>query len=43
MVDFLVECGLRAKRPGILNSIMVSTTAKYEQDTKTMTDLADES
>ena len=43
MVDFLVECNLRANRPGILNSVMVNTAAKYEQDIKTMAELADES
>ena len=43
MVDFLVECNLRANRPGLLNSMMYGTTAKYEQDMKTMNDLADES
>lgn len=43
MVDFLIECNLRANRPGILNSMMMSTTAKYEQDIKVMADLADQS
>ena len=43
MVDFLIECNLRANRPGLLTSIMMSTTAKYEQDIKTMAELADES
>ena len=43
MVDFLVECNLRANRPGLLNSVMVGTTAKYEQDIKTMAELGDES
>ena len=43
MVDFLIECNLRANRPSILNSVMVNTTAKYEQDIQTMAQLADES
>ncbi|PSR70599.1 hypothetical protein PHLCEN_2v13537, partial [Hermanssonia centrifuga] len=42
MVDFLIECNLRANRPTIVNSMMVGTTAKYEQDIKTMAELADE-
>ncbi|KIP12117.1 hypothetical protein PHLGIDRAFT_98480 [Phlebiopsis gigantea 11061_1 CR5-6] len=42
MVDFLIECNLRANRPGLLNSMMMSTTAKYEQDIKTMQELANE-
>lgn len=42
MVDFLVECNLRANRPGLLTSVMVQTNAKYEEDIKTMTELADE-
>lgn len=43
MVDFLVECNLRANRPGLLNTVMVNTSAKYEQDIQTMAQLADES
>ena len=43
MVDFLIECNLRANRPGLLTSMMMGTTAKYEQDIKTMQELADES
>ena len=43
MVDFLIECNLRANRPGLLTSVMVSTTAKYEEDIKTMAELADKS
>lgn len=43
MVDFLIECNLRANRPSFLSSVMVSTTAKYEQDQKIMAELADES
>ncbi|KAJ3553744.1 hypothetical protein NM688_g3453 [Phlebia brevispora] len=42
MVDFLIECNLRANRPGLLNSMMVGTTAKYEEDVKTMAHLADD-
>ena len=43
MIDFLVECNSRANRPGLLNSMMVGTTAKFEQDIKVMAELADES
>ena len=43
MVDFLVESGQRANRPAIVNAMMRGTTAKYEQDIKTMAELADES
>ena len=43
MIDFLVECNLRANRPGLLTSMMMGTTAKYEQDIKVMAELADES
>ncbi|KAH8103122.1 cytochrome P450 [Cristinia sonorae] len=42
MVDFLVESGLRANRPAIVNAMMRGTAYKYEQDIKVMTDLADE-
>ncbi|KAH8103110.1 fatty acid hydroxylase [Cristinia sonorae] len=41
MVDFLIESGLRANRPAIVNAMMRGTTYKYEQDIKTMSDLAD--
>lgn len=43
MIDFLIECNLRANRPGLLSSMMVGTTAKFEQDVKIMAELADES
>lgn len=36
MSDFLVECGLRSKRPTILQNMMVGTNAKYEADQQVM-------
>ncbi|KAI0823976.1 bifunctional P-450/NADPH-P450 reductase [Trametes gibbosa] len=39
MVDFLIESGKRANRPTIVQSLMTSTNAKYEEDQKTMGDL----
>ncbi|EKM58057.1 uncharacterized protein PHACADRAFT_139651 [Phanerochaete carnosa HHB-10118-sp] len=42
MGDFLVECNLRANRPGLLTSVMMQTNAKYDSDIKTLTGLADE-
>ncbi|KZT69908.1 cytochrome P450 [Daedalea quercina L-15889] len=41
MVDFLVESGLRAFRPTLVTNVM-GYNAKYEQDIKTMADLANE-
>lgn len=43
MTDFLIESGLRANRPAIVNSMMRSAWNKYERDIKTMADLADNS
>ncbi|KAJ6537331.1 fatty acid hydroxylase [Mycena sp. CBHHK59/15] len=42
MADFLTECGLRSKRPRVLQAMMTGTTAKYEQDIKKMKDLANQ-
>ncbi|TCD71958.1 hypothetical protein EIP91_000090 [Steccherinum ochraceum] len=42
MLDFLIESGLRANRPAIVNAMMRSSRYKYEQDIKIMSDLADE-
>ncbi|KAJ7708609.1 fatty acid hydroxylase [Mycena metata] len=42
MGDFLAECGLRANRPRVVQAVMRGTTAKYEADIKTMTDLANQ-
>lgn len=39
MNDFLIESGKRANRPTILNNLMGS---KYEEDIKTMAEVADE-
>ncbi|KAH9836403.1 cytochrome P450 [Rhodofomes roseus] len=41
MVDFLVESGQRAFRPSLVTN-MLGYNAKYEQDIKTMADLANE-
>ncbi|KAF8185259.1 cytochrome P450 [Mycena galopus ATCC 62051] len=41
MGDFLVECDLRASRPRVLQAVLGKNT-KYQQDIKTMKDLADE-
>ena len=38
MNDFLIESGNRANRPTLLNNLMSS---KYEEDIKTMAELAD--
>ncbi|KAH9932779.1 bifunctional P-450/NADPH-P450 reductase [Epithele typhae] len=40
MSDFLVESGLRANRLSIVQAMMPSTNAKYEEDRNTMTKLA---
>ena len=42
MVDFLIESGMRAFRPSLVTNMM-GYNAKYEQDIKTMADLAHES
>ena len=42
MMDFLVECGYRANRPPIMQSLMCGTNAKYEADMKIMADLCNE-
>ncbi|KAI0631143.1 fatty acid hydroxylase [Trametes polyzona] len=42
MADFLAECGRRANRPPIMNSIMRGSNAKYEEDMKTMNALVNE-
>ena len=43
MVDFLLESGHRASRLSLVQAVMTSATAKYEQDIKIMSDLANES
>lgn len=43
MTNFLVESGRRVNRPAIVNTMMMGATAKYEEDIKTMAELADES
>ncbi|OBZ67672.1 hypothetical protein A0H81_12453 [Grifola frondosa] len=42
MADFLVESGLRANRPPLVNSMMRGTSAKYAQDIQTMSALVEE-
>ncbi|KAJ3487812.1 hypothetical protein NLI96_g3280 [Meripilus lineatus] len=42
MVDFLIECGLRANRPSVVNSVMRGTKAQYESDIQVMASIADE-
>ena len=36
MSEFLVESGLRGKRPTIVNSLMHGTNAKYEENMNIM-------
>ena len=43
MADFLFESGNRAKRPTIVNSLMRSANAKYEEDISVMLKLVDDS
>lgn len=43
MGDFLAEAGVRVNRPSVVQALMRGMNAKYEQDIKTMADLADES
>jgi cytochrome P450/NADPH-cytochrome P450 reductase len=43
MGDFLVESGLRAKRPRVVQAVMYQTNNKYQADIKLMNDLAEES
>ncbi|KAJ7740485.1 fatty acid hydroxylase [Mycena maculata] len=42
MGDFLAESGARARRPCVLQAVMLGTSAKYEADIKTMRDLAEQ-
>ncbi|KAI0070911.1 cytochrome P450 [Panus rudis PR-1116 ss-1] len=42
MGDFLIEANARANRPTLVTAVMRGTNAKYEQDIKTMADLADQ-
>ncbi|KAE9393363.1 cytochrome P450 [Gymnopus androsaceus JB14] len=39
MTDFLKECSARISRPAIIQALMTKTTAKWEEDTKFMTDI----
>lgn len=39
MADFLAESGRRANRPPLMNTIMRGSSAKYEEDMKTMNTL----
>ncbi|OCH86500.1 cytochrome P450 [Obba rivulosa] len=42
LADFLVESGRRANRPFLVKSMMMGSNAKYEQDIRTMAQLAEE-
>ncbi|TBU21312.1 bifunctional P-450:NADPH-P450 reductase [Dichomitus squalens] len=42
MGDFLLESGLRANRPPIMNTLMRGSSAKFEADLNTMNELVDE-
>lgn len=39
MADFLAESGRRANRPPLMNTFMRGSSAKYEEDMKTMNTL----
>lgn len=43
MTEFLLESGMRARRPGLMQAMMSGTNAKYEADIKTMSELVHES
>ena len=43
MADFLIESGLRANRPSIVQAMMSATNAKYEENIRIMDKLATES
>ena len=42
MGDFLLESGLRANRPPIMNTLMRGSNAKFAADMATMNQLVDE-
>ncbi|KAI0329045.1 bifunctional P-450/NADPH-P450 reductase [Cubamyces sp. BRFM 1775] len=42
MADFLIESGKRANRPAIVQNMMTTTNAKYEEDKQTMMKLVEE-
>ncbi|KAK7038997.1 hypothetical protein VNI00_010389 [Paramarasmius palmivorus] len=41
MVDFLKECFSRTQRPSIVQALMTGTNAKWEEDVKFMTEIAE--
>ena len=43
MVEFLIECSNRTLRPGIIQSMMRGTNAKYDANQQIMMELVDES
>ncbi len=43
MSDFLAECSARSNRPGIMNTLMVATTAKFYQYIDDMYEFAEQS
>ncbi|KAI0805964.1 cytochrome P450 [Irpex lacteus] len=42
MSDFLAECSARSNRPGIMNTLMTATTAKFYQDIDDMYEFAEQ-
>ena len=40
MFDFLTESGAHANRPALVHAFMKKTQAKYEEDIRSMTELA---
>jgi cytochrome P450/NADPH-cytochrome P450 reductase len=43
MTSFLKESFSRSSRPAVVNALMIGATAKYAEDIKYMTDIANKS
>ena len=43
MTNFLKESFVRSNRPAVIKALMIGATAKYEEDIKYMTDIANKS
>jgi hypothetical protein len=43
MTDFLKECFARSTRPTVISALLAGANAKYTEDIKYMTDLANKS
>lgn len=43
MTEFLLESGVRAIRPAVVNAMMRKTKAKYNENQRVLLDLVDES